>query len=188
MAILVFQWDFTRHLLYQLGWLHGKRGEVGNYSILPTPIGCLFQTVPRDRWLNIHQLLGLPTSAKDLTNRGFLHLHLLKQFLVRHQHPCLAISLPPHLRTHLRLWMVVERLRRYLLNRLGSYVTPVCRRLCQECRNILADAPSRPDGWLPWSGNSILRCCNWCISGSYRPTLTSSSCIINTQYFHWSPK
>ncbi|XP_071091242.1 uncharacterized protein [Haliotis cracherodii] len=110
--------DFTLRLLYQSGINFWKRLQF---------IRGLFQTdldlisVPRDRWecMQAHLiralhlprtlrqwqvLLGLLTSAQDLTYRGRLQLRPVQMFLapyIRRQDPALSIVLPDHLKQHL---------------------------------------------------------------------------------------
>lgn len=115
-------------------------------------IGGLFQTdqpssVPRDRWHRIQYhlppalqqphvlcqrqvLLGLLTSALDLTSRGRLQMHPRQMFLVpsiRRQDQSASIVLQDHLKPMVDSG--VKCLRRHLLDRARNLIMPLRQRL-----------------------------------------------------------
>ena len=128
------QRDFALHFLEYLGWkINVKKSHLEPTQTL-TFIGGLFQTdqdrltIPPDRWTKIQSavergltqalnlrnwqsILGLFTSAQDLTLRGRLMLRPLQLFLIPHiqaedlRH---RFRLPRHLRSYLQWWSVEE--------------------------------------------------------------------------------
>ncbi|XP_071081484.1 uncharacterized protein [Haliotis cracherodii] len=119
----------TLSLLWYLGWIVNLQKS----DLVPTRdlqyIGIRFQTgvnlvmVPQDRWDKIvssvprllhapaavhtwQEVLGLLTSAQDLTRRGRLQLRLLQRLLYPHlEFPNLLVPLPAQLRCHLEWWL-----------------------------------------------------------------------------------
>ena len=128
--LLVRQRDFALRLLYQLGWIV----NLDKSHLEPTHslvfIGGMFVTdldllrVPDDRWEKIlaasrrglskalklrewQSILGLMTSAQDLTLRGRLMLRPLQKFLsplIRDNNISDRFLLPNHLRPYLLWW------------------------------------------------------------------------------------
>ncbi|XP_067653190.1 uncharacterized protein [Haliotis asinina] len=131
-SILEAQWDLVIHLLRRLGWLVNLEKS----DLVPTTslqyLGAILDTVafkafvPKERMTRLaplmtralseplslrqwQRILGLLTSAQDLTIRGRLMLRPLQVFLnehVRETHCLHPISLPPHLRHFLTWWQV----------------------------------------------------------------------------------
>ncbi|XP_071090762.1 uncharacterized protein [Haliotis cracherodii] len=131
-TLLLRHRDFTLRLFNQLGWIVNQTKSELTPSFRLQFIGGLFLTdqdllqVPRDRWLKIlahlfpalqqartlrqwQVLLGLLTSAQDLTARGRLQLRPIQRFLapfIRQQDPESLIVLLVHLHPFLRWWTV----------------------------------------------------------------------------------
>ncbi|XP_067650901.1 uncharacterized protein [Haliotis asinina] len=131
-SILEAQQDLVIHLLRRLGWLVNLEKS----DLVPTTslqyLGAILDTVafkafvPKERMTRLaplmtralseplslrqwQRILGLLTSAQDLTIRGRLMLRPLQVFLnehVRETHCHHPISLPPHLRHFLTWWQV----------------------------------------------------------------------------------
>ncbi|XP_067661149.1 uncharacterized protein [Haliotis asinina] len=131
-GLLRKQLDFSTRLLQQLGWIINIEKSQLEPAQELTFIGGLFLTrlnlvrVPPDRWQKIlaftdralslpltlrewQSLLGLLTSAQDLTLRGRLMLRPLQRFLlpfIRENDLQSSFLLPPHLHQYLRWWTV----------------------------------------------------------------------------------
>ena len=128
-ATLTSHLDFSCLFLRRLGWkLNLEKSDLNPNQNLQF-IGCQFQTlrgrvfVPQDRWLRIQimvtetlscqqnvrfwqSLLGLLTSAQDLTLRGRLHLRELQIFLnpFLTLNPKRLIQVPERLKPRLEWW------------------------------------------------------------------------------------
>ncbi|XP_067671071.1 uncharacterized protein [Haliotis asinina] len=135
-SILEAQRDLVIHLLRRLGWLVNLEKS----DLVPTTslqyLGAILDTVafkdfvPKERMTRLpplmtralseplslrqwQRILGLLTSAQDLTIRGRLMLRPLQVFLnehVRETHCLHPISLPPHLRHFLTWWQVDDNM------------------------------------------------------------------------------